>query len=74
MNIHHSNPVTTEVAVIVIIFMVAMNEFVKPWMEKKCRFPLPSELIAVVGGTVASYLFGLGTNYSVKLVGTIPVG
>lgn len=39
-----------------------------------CKFPLPAELIAVVGGTVISYALDLGTAYNVKLVGHIPMG
>lgn len=54
--------------------MVIVNEFLKPWMSKKCRFPIPVELIAVVGGTALSYLVGLGPNYNVILVGHIPTG
>lgn len=57
-----------------IFMMVVVNEFVKPWMSKKCRFPIPVELIAVVGGTVLSYFLGLGPNYNVILVGHIPTG
>lgn len=74
MNITKANLITTEIATIIIIFMIAMNEFVKPWMEKKCRFPIPAELMAVVGGTVVSYILEFGPKNSVKLVGSIPVG
>lgn len=59
---------------IVIIFMIIMNEFVKPLLSKKCRLPIPSELIAVIGGTVASYFLELGPKNDMKLVGYIPVG
>lgn len=57
-----------------IVMMVVVNEFVKPWMSKKCRFPIPVELIAVVGGTALSYFLGLGPNHNVILVGEIPTG
>lgn len=59
---------------IIIGMMVVVNEFVKPWMSKKCRFPIPVELMAVVGGTAVSYFMGLGPNYDVTLVGHIPTG
>lgn len=59
---------------VMIFCMVIVNEFIKPWMSKKCRFPIPVELIAVVGGTALSYFVGLGPNYNVTLVGHIPTG
>lgn len=69
-----SNLTAILVSGIMILFMVIVNEFVKPWMSKKCRFPIPVELIAVVGGTALSYFVGLGPNYNVILVGHIPTG
>lgn len=54
--------------------MIIMNEIVKPRASKLCRFPIPAELIAVLGGTLASYLLDFDTNYNVKLVGHIPLG
>lgn len=54
--------------------MILMNEVIKPHVGKLCRFPLPAELMAVLGGTLASYLLDLDANYKVNLVGTIPVG
>lgn len=59
---------------IVILFMIFMNEYLKPWSATKCKFPIPAELMVVVGGTVVSYLIGLGPNFNVTLVGEIPVG
>lgn len=59
----------------VILFMVIMNEVVKPRCIRFCRFPIPAELIAVIGGTVASYFIHLGAApYNVHLVGHIPLG
>lgn len=57
-----------------IIFMVIMNEYLKPWLAKKSRFPIPSELITVITGTICSYYFELGPNNNITLVGHIPVG
>lgn len=54
--------------------MIIMNELIKPKASKLCRFPIPAELIAVLGGTLASYLLDFDTNYNVKLVGHIPLG
>lgn len=58
----------------IIVFMTICNELLKPWLRKRCRFPLPAELIAVVGGTVISMLVDVQTKYGVKPVGDIPVG
>lgn len=62
------------VSIACIIFMVAMNEFLKPWASKRCKFPIPSELIAVVGFTLLSWFMNLGGDYGVKEVGEIPTG
>lgn len=35
---------------------------------------MPAELLAVVGGTLASFLLDLGPAYAVHLVGNIPLG
>lgn len=56
-----------------ILFMVIMNEYVKPWLSKKCRFPLPAELIAVVGGTLISKYADFKSQ-NVKIIGDLPVG
>lgn len=46
----------------------------QPRCSKYCKFPLPAELIAVVGGTTISHFLKLGTVYNVRLVGDIPMG
>ncbi|XP_055614025.1 solute carrier family 26 member 6 isoform X2 [Uranotaenia lowii] len=70
----NSNLTAVYTSIIVILFMIFMNEYLKPLASKRCKFPIPAELMVVVGGTVASYLLGLGPNFNVTLVGTIPVG
>lgn len=74
MNISNTNTNTLYVSICCIIFMVLMNEFLKPWASKRCRFPIPSELLAVVGFTLFSYHVNLGDEYGVKEVGSIPTG
>lgn len=54
--------------------MIFMNEIIKPKASKICRLPIPAELIAVVGGTVASFFLDFGEKYNVNLVGEIPLG
>lgn len=46
----------------------------QPRCSKLCRLPVPAELMAVVGGTAASYFLDLNGHYSVNLVGSIPLG
>lgn len=58
----------------IIVFMTICNELIKPWLRKRCRFPLPAELIAVIGGTVISMLVDVDNNYGIKLVGEVPKG
>lgn len=74
MNISEANLNAVYVSIACIIFMVVMNEFLKPWASRRCKFPIPSELIAVVGFTLFSYFMNLGGAYGVKEVGTIPTG
>lgn len=54
--------------------MIVSNEFIKPWIDKRCRIPIPFELIAVVFGTILSFVLDLGPTYNVVLVGEIPIG
>ena len=55
-------------------FMLIMNEIVKPKVSKKCRFPIPAELMTVIGFTIISYFMELGPKYGVAVVGNIPRG
>lgn len=65
-----ANPYTVGISLSVIVFMIVMNEVVKPRAAKLFKFPVPAELIAVVAGTVASFLLKFEEAYKVKLVGT----
>lgn len=58
----------------VILFMVLMNELIKPWLSKKCRFPLPAELLCIVGGNLISKYIESDNAYQIKLIGNIPTG
>ncbi|XP_017111924.1 sulfate anion transporter 1 [Drosophila elegans] len=58
----------------VILFMMICNECLKPRLSKRCRFPLPAELIMVIGGTLISKWFNLYVDYKVNPVGNIPSG
>lgn len=70
----NTNLVNFGFCVAVIVFMTICNECLKPCLSKKCRFPLPAELIMVIGGTLISKWFNLNQEYQVNLVGNIPSG
>lgn len=74
LNISSTNLAALVISIIIMIFMIIMNEIVKPRMSKKTKIPMPAELLAVVGGTIASYFLELGPKYDVRLVGDIPTG
>lgn len=55
--------------------MILMNEIVKPWASKRCKFALPAELMCVVGSTIISYFFNLSQeSTNVSVVGKVPTG
>lgn len=58
----------------VIIFMTICNECIKPYLNKRCHFPMPGELIVVIGGTLISKFCHLYKEFNVQLVGIIPKG
>ncbi|XP_011313736.1 sulfate transporter isoform X3 [Fopius arisanus] len=62
------------VSAVAIVIMWSNNEYLKPWIKKKCSMPLPIELIAVVTGSLISNYFDLSGRYSIKTVGDIPKG
>lgn len=65
---------TLYVSIGCIAFMIIMNELFKPLLSKKCKFPIPAELMAVVGFTILSYFMQLGPQHGVAVVGEIPRG
>lgn len=69
-----SNTTAVILSAILITLMVVNNELLKPRVAKLCRFPIPIELMVVIGGTLLSQYMHLGERYDVKLVGAIPTG
>lgn len=69
-----ANSTSIKVCAGVIIFMLIMNEFVKPWVAKRTRFPIPAELVVVVTGTLISKYMDFKGTYGVNSVGPIPLG
>lgn len=75
MNLPNVNMNAVYISVVCLIFLIIMNEFVKPWASKYCKFPIPTELLVVVGFTAISYIFDLGgPKFKVREVGEIPTG
>ncbi|KAG5684094.1 hypothetical protein PVAND_013343 [Polypedilum vanderplanki] len=74
-NLPSANMYAIYISIICISFMFLMNEFVKPWVAKKCKFPIPTELMVVISFTFVSYMLNLGgSEYKVREVGKIPTG
>lgn len=69
-----ANPAVVIFSLCVIVFMAICNELIKPWLSKKCRFPIPAELLAVVTGTLLCRYLDLKTRYNIATVGSIPPG
>jgi solute carrier family 26, other len=61
-------------SLITISVLVFNNEYLKPRVAKKTKFPIPIELIAVVGGTLLSRLLSMHEIWNIIEVGHIPVG
>uniref|UniRef100_A0A914X1T2 SLC26A/SulP transporter domain-containing protein n=1 Tax=Plectus sambesii TaxID=2011161 RepID=A0A914X1T2_9BILA len=57
-----------------IVFLFVCKEFISPLFEKKIRVPIPSELLAVIFGTIISYYLQLNAKYKVEIVDFIPAG
>lgn len=75
MNLPQANLYTIYVSIACVSFMILMNEIIRPVVGKKCKLPLPSELMAVIGFTIISFLLKLGGDeYKVIEVGKIPTG
>ncbi|XP_026463145.1 solute carrier family 26 member 10-like [Ctenocephalides felis] len=69
-----ANTATIIVSISVIFVMTLNNELLKPWLGKRCRMPVPAELLCAIAGTAVSYLLDLKQNYNVPIVGEIPTG
>lgn len=61
-------------SIICITAMMLLHVYVQPFVRRRLHFSLPIELMAVFGGTFASYLLDLRGRWHVRLVGTIQMG
>lgn len=62
------------ISVITIFILYLNNEWLKSKLSRVCMLPVPIELIAVVGGTLASRYLDLSSNYNIDTIGFIPTG
>ncbi|CAG0914345.1 unnamed protein product [Notodromas monacha] len=73
-HLKESNVVALIVSFVTMFILVINNDFVKPRLARRCSVPVPIELIAVVGGTLLSYLLNLNAEYKVPVIGEVPTG
>jgi MFS superfamily sulfate permease-like transporter len=65
-----SNVTAVLVSAIAMAVLAINNDHVKPRLAKKCRIPVPIELIVVVVGTVVSYFMNLHDTHGLSTIGT----
>ena len=54
--------------------MLAYELKLKVVIAKRCKFPIPIQLILVVLGTLASWGLDLNASYGLRVVGNVPTG
>ncbi|XP_041816583.1 LOW QUALITY PROTEIN: sulfate anion transporter 1 [Chelmon rostratus] len=72
-NIHKTNPCDLITSAICISVLVAGKE-IQDRYKDRLKIPLPTELIVVVGATLASHFGELNSRYSSSVSGHIPTG
>nr|XP_006819464.1 PREDICTED: sulfate transporter-like [Saccoglossus kowalevskii] len=73
-NVDEWNYVTILLSISCILTIIAIKEIEIRYKKQLHGYPLGSELIVVILGTIASYLLDLEENYGVAVVGEIPAG
>ena len=74
MALSSSNPAEIILSFITMFCLVVHNDWIKPWYNKKMKFSLPIELLAIVIGTVSSYYGNFNEKYDVNILGPVPAG
>nr|CAD7601855.1 unnamed protein product [Timema genevievae] len=62
------------ISAITMVVLVINNEFLKPYVSKVSKVPVPIELLVVVAGTLVSTYTKVIADYDIVVVGTIPTG
>ncbi|XP_048515774.1 prestin-like isoform X2 [Athalia rosae] len=73
-DIDNVNVAATVLSVVTILVLIFNNEVLKPLVAKRCSFPVPIEMFAVLSGTLLSTQMDLARDYGITTVGEIPVG
>ncbi|XP_015171821.1 PREDICTED: solute carrier family 26 member 6-like isoform X2 [Polistes dominula] len=73
-NIDKVNVAALSLSAITIVILIFNNQFLKPRFARISPFPIPIEMLVVVGGTLISMYMKLTEAYNIKIVGDIPVG
>ncbi|XP_028162890.1 prestin isoform X3 [Ostrinia furnacalis] len=73
-NITNVNVAAFVISFITCLVIALNNELLKPWLSKRCRVPMPIELIAIVVGTLVSRFADLKQVFGIGLIGSIPTG
>ncbi|PAA56665.1 hypothetical protein BOX15_Mlig020782g1 [Macrostomum lignano] len=69
-----TNPVSVLVSALSLGLLLLFRLFLSDRLRRCCRFPVPVELLLVVGATAISHLASLDANYGLRTVGVIPSG
>ncbi|KAA0193032.1 Solute carrier family 26 (Sulfate anion transporter) member 6 [Fasciolopsis buskii] len=72
--VQNTNLATFIVSIICVTVLAVVHFVLNPRLIRRFHFPLPIELVVLIGGTVASYFIDLKAAYNVRIVGTIPRG
>jgi hypothetical protein len=64
-----SNVTALLVSAIAMTVLAINNDHVKPRLAKKCRIPVPIELIVIVVCTVVSYFMSLHGTHGLSTIG-----
>jgi len=70
-NIGSTNLVSLAVSVVSVAFLLFVSMVVGPKVKTKCMYPIPSQLVLVILGTVISTPLDLSTVHQVKVIGNI---
>ncbi|XP_065214400.1 solute carrier family 26 member 6-like isoform X2 [Planococcus citri] len=68
------NYVAFAITITVMVVLLSYQQFLKDRVKKKIPIPIPTELIAIVSGTLLSKYFDLATRFKLTTVGEIPTG
>jgi sulfate anion transporter 2 len=74
LNIYKTNAADAICALVTIIFVTILRDFVNVKWSKKLKHPIPAELIAMILGTIISHFAQLHERYGLVITGDTPRG